>query len=48
MLRVRHAVGRAYVQPLDVPVLARIAHVFQAHFTRTFRPTFGEAPHRYL
>lgn len=39
---------RAYTQPLDVPSLARIAHVSQAHFIRTFRATFGESPHRYL
>lgn len=39
---------RGYAQPLDVPALARIAHVSQAHFTRTFRATFGETPHRYL
>ena len=39
---------RAYAQPLDVPTLARIAHVSEAHFIRTFRATFGETPHRYL
>jgi transcriptional regulator GlxA family with amidase domain len=39
---------RAYAQPLDVAALARIAHVSPAHFTRTFRATFGETPHRYL
>jgi transcriptional regulator GlxA family with amidase domain len=48
MLRVRDAMDRAYAQPLDVPALARIAQVSQAHFTRTFRATFGETPHRYL
>lgn len=39
---------RGYAQPLDVPALARIAHVSPAHFARTFRATFGETPHRYL
>lgn len=39
---------RAYAQPLDIPSLARIAHVSEAHFIRTFRATFGETPHRYL
>jgi AraC-like DNA-binding protein len=39
---------RAYAEPLDVAALARIAHVSQAHFIRTFRATFGETPHRYL
>lgn len=48
MLRARDAMDRSYAQPLDVPALARIAHVSQAHFTRTFRATFGETPHRYL
>jgi AraC-like DNA-binding protein len=48
MLRARDAMDRAYAQPLDVPALARIAHVSPAHFARTFRETFGETPHRYL
>ncbi|WP_030170885.1 helix-turn-helix domain-containing protein [Spirillospora albida] len=48
MLRARDAMDRAYAEPLDVPSLARIAHVSEAHFTRTFRATFGETPHRYL
>jgi transcriptional regulator GlxA family with amidase domain len=48
MLRARDAMDRSYAKPLDVPALARIAHVSQAHFTRTFRATFGETPHRYL
>ncbi|MFD5491470.1 helix-turn-helix domain-containing protein [Streptomyces sp. NPDC127091] len=48
MLRARDAMDRDYAQPMDVPALARIAHVSPAHFTRTFRATFGETPHRYL
>ncbi|MEV6299577.1 AraC family transcriptional regulator [Actinoplanes sp. NPDC051861] len=48
MLRARDAMDRAYAQPLDVPTLARVAHVSEAHFNRTFRATFGETPHRYL
>lgn len=48
MLRARDAMDRAYAQPLDIPTLARIAHVSPAHFIRTFRATFGETPHRYL
>lgn len=48
MLRARDAMDRAYAQPLDVSALARIALVSPAHFTRTFRATFGETPHRYL
>jgi AraC-like DNA-binding protein len=48
MLRARDAMDRSYDQPLDVPCLAAIAHVSEAHFIRTFRETFGETPHRYL
>ncbi len=48
MLRARDAMDRDYAKPLDIPALARIAHVSEAHFTRTFRATFGETPHRYL
>jgi AraC-like DNA-binding protein len=48
LLRARDAMDRAYAQPLDIPTLARIAHVSEAHFIRTFRATFGETPHRYL
>jgi AraC-like DNA-binding protein len=48
MLRARDAMDRDYAKPLDVPTLARIAYVSEAHFIRTFRATFGETPHRYL
>ena len=48
MLRARDAMDRAYAEPLDVPALARVAHVSESHFARTFRATFGETPHRYL
>ncbi|MDQ3740614.1 MAG: AraC family transcriptional regulator [Actinomycetota bacterium] len=48
LLRARDAMDRTYAQPLDVPTLARIAHVSEAHFIRTFKETFGETPHRYL
>jgi AraC-like DNA-binding protein len=48
MLRARDAMDRDYASPLDVPALARVAHVSEAHFIRTFRDTFGETPHRYL
>jgi transcriptional regulator GlxA family with amidase domain len=48
MLRARDAMDRAYAQPLDIPALAGMAHVSDAHFIRTFRATFAETPHRYL
>ena len=48
MLRARDAMDRQYADPLDIAALARIAHVSEAHFIRTFKATFGETPHRYL
>ena len=39
---------RAYAAPLDVPALARSAHVSESHFSRSFKAAFGETPHRYL
>jgi transcriptional regulator GlxA family with amidase domain len=48
MLRTRDMMDHAFAQPLDVPALARLAHVSTAHFSRQFRATFGETPHRYL
>ena len=48
MLRARDAMDLAYSGPLDIPRLAGIAFVSEAHFIRTFRATFGETPHRYL
>jgi len=48
MLRARDTMDRAFARPLDVEALARVAHVSPAHFSRQFRATFGETPHRYL
>src|SRR3954451_8889213 len=48
LLRARDAMDRTYARALDIPTLAQIAHVSEAHFIRTFRATFGETPHRYL
>ncbi len=48
LLRARDAMDRNFARPLDVTGLARVAHVSEAHFIRTFRATFGETPHRYL
>ncbi|MGY2004319.1 helix-turn-helix domain-containing protein [Blastococcus sp. SYSU DS1024] len=48
LLRARDAMDRDYSEPLDVPTLARLAHVSPAHFIRSFRTAFGETPHRYL
>ncbi|GAA1421810.1 helix-turn-helix transcriptional regulator [Catellatospora coxensis] len=48
LLRARDAMDRAYAQPLDVRAVAAVAHLSPAHFSRCFRVTFGETPHRYL
>ncbi|WP_052436554.1 helix-turn-helix transcriptional regulator [Georgenia sp. SUBG003] len=48
LLRARDAMDRAYTEPLNIPALARIALVSDAHFIRTFKDAFGETPHRYL
>ena len=41
-------VDARYREPLDVPTLARAAHLSPAHFSREFRGAFGETPHQYL
>ena len=48
MLRARDAMDRHFAEPLDVAAVAAIAHTSEAHFSRTFKATFGESPHRYL
>jgi AraC-like DNA-binding protein len=48
LLGARDAMDLAYAEPLNVRVVAAVAHVSEAHFIRTFRATFGETPHRYL
>jgi AraC-like DNA-binding protein len=48
MLRARDTMDRRFSKPLDVPALARVAYTSPAHFSRQFRATFGETPHRYL
>jgi AraC-like DNA-binding protein len=48
LLRARDLIDARYAEPLDVPVIARRAHVSPAHFSRRFTRTFGETPHQYL
>jgi AraC-like DNA-binding protein len=48
LLRARDAMDRAYAEPLDVRAVAAVAHISEAHFSRSFRTVFGETPHRYL
>jgi AraC-like DNA-binding protein len=48
LLRAKDLIDARYSDPLDVPALARVAHLSPAHFSREFRNAFGETPHRYL
>ena len=48
VLRAHDAIDLSYSEPLDIPRLAGIAHISEAHFIRTFSATFGETPHRFL
>ncbi|CAL9609386.1 helix-turn-helix domain-containing protein [Streptomyces sp. enrichment culture] len=46
--RARDLMDRDYAEPLDVPALARAAHMSAGHFSRSFRAAFGETPYSYL
>ena len=46
--RARDTMDRDYAQPLDVPALARAAHMSAGHFSRSFRAAYGESPYSYL
>jgi AraC-like DNA-binding protein len=51
LVRLRQArdrMDRDYVEPLDVPTLARAALMSPGHFSRSFRAAFGETPYSYL
>jgi AraC-like DNA-binding protein len=48
LLRAKDLVDARYRDELDVPALARAAHLSPAHFSREFRRAFGESPHQYL
>ena len=48
LLRAKDLIDARYREPLDVPALARAAHLSPAHFSREFRRAFGESPHQYL
>jgi AraC-like DNA-binding protein len=48
LLRAKDLIDARYREPLNVPTLARAAHLSPAHFSREFRRTFGETPHQYL
>src|SRR5439155_4508217 len=48
LLRAKDLIDARYTEPLDVPLVARAAHLSPAHFSREFRRAFGETPHQYL
>ena len=48
LLRAKDLIDARYRESLDVPALARAAHLSPAHFSREFRRAFGEPPHQYL
>jgi AraC-like DNA-binding protein len=48
LLRAKDLIDARYREPLDVPALARAAHLSPAHFSREFAREFGETPHQYL
>ena len=46
--RARNLLDRDYMQPLDVPAMARTALMSPAHFSRQFREAYCETPYGYL
>jgi AraC-like DNA-binding protein len=46
--RARDLMDRHFQGPLDVPAMARAAHMSPAHFSRKFRAAYGETPYSYL
>jgi AraC-like DNA-binding protein len=48
LLRAKDLIDARYREQLDVPTMARAAHLSPAHFSREFRRTFGQTPHQYL
>ena len=48
LLRAKDLADARYAERLTVADLARVAGVSPAHFSREFRRSFGESPHRYL
>jgi AraC-like DNA-binding protein len=48
LLRAKDLIDAHYREPLDVPALARAAHLSPAHFSREFKRAFGETPYQYL
>ena len=48
LLRAKDRIDAASHEDWTVPKLARMSHVSEAHFARSFRDAFGVPTHRYL
>jgi AraC-like DNA-binding protein len=48
LLRARDFADAHYAETITVEDMARVAGLSRAHFSRSFRRAFGEAPHAYL
>jgi AraC-like DNA-binding protein len=46
--RARDLMDREYARPLDIAAMAQAALMSPAHFSRSFRSAYGEAPYAYL
>jgi AraC-like DNA-binding protein len=46
--RARDTIDWGYAQALDVPAMARAAHMSPSHFARRYRQVFGETPYQHL
>ncbi|MBF4552442.1 helix-turn-helix transcriptional regulator [Pseudoclavibacter sp. VKM Ac-2888] len=46
--RARDFIDREFASPLDVPTMAKAAHMSAAHFSRRFREAYGETPYAHL
>lgn len=46
--RARDTIDWSYARALDVPAMARAAHMSPSHFARRYRQVFGETPYQHL
>src|SRR5436190_13780085 len=48
LLRAKDRMDAASQEEWPIPRMARVSHVSEAHFARSFKDAFGVPPHRYL